>query len=53
LFTYRQAICKVVRADYQVRRVNGVSEPIVAEANAARATKVVAARLMIADLFPF
>jgi hypothetical protein len=38
---YRQTICQVAHADYLVRRINGVPEPIVMEANTARAAMLV------------
>jgi hypothetical protein len=38
---YRQTICQVAHADYLVRRINGVAEPIVMEANTARAAMLV------------
>lgn len=45
---YRQTICNVEHADYLVRRINGVCEPIVADAETARIAMIdVAARMIV------
>ncbi len=47
---YRQTICEVEDPDYVVRRINGLEEPLVAEARAARAQAVAVCRKMIEGL---
>jgi len=47
---YRQTICSVKAADYLLRRINAVPEPIVLAATQARLATVAAARVMIEQL---
>ena len=47
---YRQTICRVKEADYLIRRINGVDEPVVARAQEARQAMVAVASEMIAGL---
>jgi hypothetical protein len=47
---YRQTICSVKEADYLVRRINGVDEPVVARAREVRQAMVAVASEMIAGL---
>ncbi len=47
---YRQTICKVREADYLVRRINAVEEPVVARAREARQAMVTVASEMITGL---
>lgn len=47
---YRQTICQVKAADYLLRRINAVEEPIVMRARAARRTMIAVATEMIAAL---
>lgn len=47
---YRQTICRVKEAEYLVRRINAVEEPVVARAREARGTMVTVASEMIAGL---
>ncbi len=47
---YRQTICRVKEADYLIRRINGVDEPVVARAREARQAMVAVASEMIAGL---
>ncbi len=47
---YRQTICSVKEADYLIRRINGVEEPVVARARDARTALIEVATDMIAGL---
>ena len=47
---YRQTICRVKEADYLMRRINAVGEPVVARAGEARQAVVAVASEMIAGL---
>lgn len=47
---YQRTICKVTAADYLLRRINGVEEPAVARARAARDEASAAAEALIAGL---
>ena len=50
LAAYRRTICSVEQGDYLLRRINGVEEPIVAEANKARAALIDVTATAIATL---
>ena len=50
LAAYRQTLCSVREQDYLLRRLNGVEEPIVAKALAARQSMIEAASEMIQSL---
>ncbi len=47
---YCQTICSVKEADYLIRRINGVDEPVVARAREVRQAMVTVASEMIAGL---
>ncbi|MDP4026659.1 hypothetical protein Q8W71_29050 [Methylobacterium sp. NEAU 140] len=47
---YQRTLCKVTAAEYLVRRINGVEEPAVIRARAARAEAIAAAAALIAGL---
>jgi hypothetical protein len=47
---YRQTICRVKEADYLIRHINAVDEPVVARAREARRAMVAVASEMIAGL---
>ena len=47
---YRQTICRVKEADYLIRRINGVDEPVVARAREVRQAMVAVASELIAGL---
>jgi len=47
---YRQTICRVKEADYLIRRINAVGEPVVARAGEARQAVVAVASELIAGL---
>ena len=47
---YRQTICRVKASDYLIRRINGVGEPVVAQAREARGAMIAVAAEMIAGL---
>jgi hypothetical protein len=50
LSAYRMTICKVRTADYLLRRINGIEEPVIARATEARSLMVAAAQEMITGL---
>jgi hypothetical protein len=47
---YRRTICSIGEADYLLRRINGIDEPVVVRANEVRKTMVATAAEMIAGL---
>ena len=47
---YRQTICRIEALDYLVRRINGIDEPVVAEAKAARDSLLKVTRSLIEGL---
>jgi hypothetical protein len=47
---YRQTICRVKPADYLLRRINGIEEPVLRQAREARAAMIAVATDMIAGL---
>ena len=47
---YRQTVCRVKAADYLLRRINGIEEPVVARAREARTAMIAVATDMISGL---